>query len=94
MNKQKTLMLAVVFALAATVTAAAVQCQCDDVALQRHVERYNELARRCERAAWEEKDYLMRLWHWKACMWDSDAPRFGDQIERAIKLGIYDPRLQ
>jgi hypothetical protein len=36
----------------------------------------------------------MRLWHWKACMWDSDAPRFGDQIERAIKLDIYDPRLQ
>ena len=76
MNKQKTLMLAVVFALAATVTAAA-QCQCDDVALQRHVEKYNELARRCERAAWEEKDYLMHLWHWKACMWDLDAPRFG-----------------
>jgi len=63
MNKQKTLMLAVVFALAAWVTAAAAQCQCDDVALQRHVEKYNELARRCERAAWEEKDYLMRLWH-------------------------------
>jgi hypothetical protein len=94
MNKQKTLMLAVVFPLAATVTAARAQCQCDDVALQRHVEKYNELAHCCERAAWEDKDYLMRLWHWKACMWDSGAPRFGDQIERAIKFGIYDPRLE
>jgi hypothetical protein len=87
------LMLAVVFALAVTVTAVVAQCQCDDVALQRQVHEYNKLALRCEQAARDEHDYLMRLWHWKACMWDVDAPRFGDQIERAIKFGIYEPRL-
>jgi len=87
------LMLAIVFALAVAVTGVAAQCDVDDVALQRQVQEYNEKALRCERAALEEKDYLMRLWHWKACMWDTGAPRFGNQIERAIKFGIYDPRL-
>jgi hypothetical protein len=51
------------------------------------------VAARGARAAREEQDYLMRLWHWKACMWDTGAARFSDQIERAIKFGIYDPRL-
>src|SRR5262245_51314006 len=61
--------------------------------LERQIQKYNELAIRCEGTAREEQDYLMRLWHWKACMWDWDAPRFGDQLERATKLGIYSPRL-
>jgi len=63
------LVLAVVFALAVTVTAVEAQCQYDDVALQRQVQEYNKSALRCESAAREEQDYPMRLWHWKACMW-------------------------
>ena len=71
--------------------------QCDsDAVLQQQVSEFNKLAARCETAALQEDNYVMRLWHWKACMWDTHAPNFtADQIQTAIKLGLrlYDAKL-
>jgi hypothetical protein len=69
--------------------------QCDsDTVLQQQVSEFNKLATRCEAAAIQEDNYVMRLWHWKACMWDFNAPRFTDQT-RINKLGLrlYEPQL-
>jgi len=78
------------------VTPTLAQCDSDAV-LQQQVSEFNKLAARCEAAALQEDNYVMRLWHWKGCMWDFNAPRFtADQIQTGIsKLGLrlYEPQL-
>jgi hypothetical protein len=57
--------------------------------LRQQVSKFNELAAKCEKAAIQEQNYVMRLWHWKACMWDTNAPNLtADQIQTATKLGL------
>jgi hypothetical protein len=81
------------FCFVAAALMCAVTCgraQCDsDAALEQQVSEFNKLAARCEKAATQEQDYVMRLWHWKACMWDTNAPNFtADQIRTVIKKGL------
>jgi hypothetical protein len=69
---------------------------CDDSDLQQQVAEFNQLAAKCEKAALQESDYVMRLWHWKACMWDFGAPRFTADLILAARekgLRLYEPRL-
>jgi hypothetical protein len=41
--------------------------ECDsDALLQQQVSEFNKLAGRCEAAARQEDNYVMRLWHWKS----------------------------
>ena len=72
--------------------------QCDsDAVLQQQVAEFNKFAAISEKAAIQEDNYVMRLWHWKACMWDTQAPKLtADQIQTAIsKLGLrlHEPQL-
>jgi len=88
--------LAVILALllatgaVSTPTPTLAQCESDTV-LQQQVAEFNKLSARCEAAAIKEENYVMRLWHWKGCMWDFHAPNFtGDQIQTGIsKLGLH-----
>jgi hypothetical protein len=51
--------------------------------------KFNKFAAICENAAIQEHDYVMRLWHWKACIWDTKAPKFtADQLQAINKLGL------
>jgi hypothetical protein len=86
------------FVVATLVCTPTLATECDsDALLQQQVSEFNKLAGRCEGAALQEDNYVMRLWHWKACMWDTRAPNFtADQIQTAInKLGLrlYEPQL-
>jgi hypothetical protein len=65
--------------------------QCDsDAVLQQQVYEFNKFAAICENAAIQEDNYVMRLWHWKACMWDTKAPKFTtDQLQAINKLGLH-----
>jgi hypothetical protein len=83
------------FMAAALVCTPTLATECDsDTLLQQQVYEFNKSAATCEKAAVQEQDYVMRLWHWKACMWDHNAPRFTDQT-RINKLGLrlYEPQL-
>jgi hypothetical protein len=84
-------------AIALTWIWPTVATECDsDAVLQQQVSEFNKLAARCEGAALQEDNYVRRLWHWKACRWDTNAPHLtAAQIQTMIKLGLhlYEPKL-